>query len=168
MLLGEKIRFKKYQFNKINNNKKSDYMQFDEEFKNNLKKHLDYSDEDLKVFMENPSNIELLTNAPKVLNKTIVIEVVESHGCNSQHKVGDKLYFDGTGNLLTKLCPKKICSSALGTVGNLIFAASQLLYADVDPNKMLIKRVGCSDIGLNCGGWGKIVMELRVQDRQRS
>ncbi len=165
MLLGEKIRFKKYQFNKINNNKKSDYMQFDEEFKNNLKKHLDYSDEDLKVFMENPSNIELLSNAPKVLNKTIVIEVVESHGCNSQHKVSDKLYFDGVGNLLTKLSPKKICSSALSAVEKLIFAASQLLYADVDPNKMLIKRVGCSDIGLKCGGWGKIVMELRVQDR---
>jgi len=32
---------------------------------------------------------------------------VESHGCNSRHPVGDKFYFDGAGNLLSELSPKK-------------------------------------------------------------
>ena len=34
----------------------------------------------------------------KLTQKTIIIEVVESHGCSSLHKVGDKFYFDGPGN----------------------------------------------------------------------
>jgi hypothetical protein len=45
--------------------------------------------------------------APELLKKTIVVEVIDSHGCNSKHKVGDKLYFDAVGNLLTKKCPKE-------------------------------------------------------------
>ncbi|MFX0036969.1 MAG: hypothetical protein ACFE9I_15165 [Candidatus Hermodarchaeota archaeon] len=132
-----------------------------------LRSHLGYTDEEMKVFMENPNNMEVLKRAPKLMNKTIVLEVVESHGCNSQHKVGDKFYFDGYGNLLTKLCPKRICISALGAAENLIHTANALMFADQDPNELLFKRAGCPDVGLKCGGWGKIVMELKVIDRER-
>jgi hypothetical protein len=27
------------------------------------------------------------------------------------------------------------------------------------------QRAGCFDVGLLCGGWGRIVLELRVEDR---
>ena len=134
---------------------------------NNIKRHLGYTDEEMKIFMENPKNVEVLTKAPNLMNKTIVIEVVESHGCNSQHNIGDKFYFDGFGNLLTKLSPKRICISALSAVEKLIYAADALMFADHDPNEMLFNRVGCSDVGLKCGGWGKIVMEIKVIDRKR-
>ena len=73
-----------------------------------IQKHLGYTDEEMKIFLANPRNIKILTKTPELTNKTIVIEVVKSHGCNSQHKVGDKFYFDGGGNLLTKLSPKRI------------------------------------------------------------
>ena len=132
-----------------------------------MKSHLGYTDEEMKIFMENPKNIEVLKRAPNLMNKTIVIEVVESHGCNSQHKVGDKFYFDGFGNLLTKLSPNRICISALGAVEKLIYAANALMFADQNPNEMLFDRVGCSDVGLKCGGWGKIVMEIKVTDRKK-
>src|SRR4030067_3577011 len=74
-----------------------------------MKTHLGYTDEEMKKFRENPRNDDVLSKAPELIKKTIVLEVVESHGCNSQHKVGAKLYFDGAGNLLTQLCPKRIC-----------------------------------------------------------
>ena len=137
------------------------------EILDNIKSHLGYTDEEMKIFLENPNNIEVLKRAPKLMNKTIVIEVVESDGCNSQHKVGDKFYFDGFGNLLTKLCPSRICMSALGAVNSLIQATEALMFADKDPNEMLFKRAGCPDIGLKCGGWGNIVMEIKVIDRER-
>jgi uncharacterized repeat protein (TIGR04076 family) len=98
----------------------------------------------------------------------IVVEVVESHGCNSQHKVGDKFYFDEVGNLITERCPKKVCIYALGAMEPLIFAASELFYAGIDPNEMRFKRTNCFDVGLQCGGWGKCVMEIRVEDRKES
>ena len=133
-----------------------------------IKKRLGYSDDDMKLFRENPRNEDVLSKAPDLLKKTIVVEVVESHGCNSQHHVGDKFYFDGSGNLLTKLCPKRICVYALNAITSQVFTANELLYAGVDPNEMRFKRAACFDVGLECGGWGRIVLELRVEDRKNA
>ena len=133
-----------------------------------MQAHLGYTDEEMKAFRENSRNEDVLLKGAVLLNKTIVIEVVASHGCNSQHKVGDKFYFDGAGNLLTKRCPKKICIYALNAATGMIFAANELLYAGVDPNEMRFKRAGCFDVGVQCGGWGRIVLELSVQDRKEA
>ena len=141
-------------------------MNIDEQWKV-LQAHLGYTDEELKLFRENPRNSDVLSKVGAVMNKTIIIEVVESHGCNSQHKVGDRIYFDGAGNLITKMCPKRICCFALEPITKLIFGAGELFYAGVDPNEMRFKRTGCFDVGVKCGGWGKIVMEIKVEDRKK-
>ena len=131
-------------------------------------KHLGYTDDEMKKFRQDPRNEDVIFKAPALLNKTIVIQVVDSYGCNSQHKAGDKLYFDGGGNLLTKLCPKKICMGALAPLAAYINTATELIYAGVDPNEMRFKRTGCVDVGLRCGGWGHIIMELKVEDRKKT
>jgi uncharacterized repeat protein (TIGR04076 family) len=131
-----------------------------------IKKRLGYNDEQMKTFRENPRNEDILSKVPILMNKTIIAEVVDAHGCNSKHQIGDKFYFDGAGNLLTKRCPQKVCVYALSAVSPLIFASNELLYARVDPNEMRFKRVACTaDVGLECGGWGRVVMEIRVGDR---
>jgi len=131
-----------------------------------MKERLGYDKEEMKIFRENPRNEDILSKAPSLMDKTIVIEVVDSHGCNSEHKVGDKFYFDGAGNLLTKLCPKKVCIYALNAVTGLIFTSNELFYAGVDPNEMRFKRAGCFDVGVRCGGWGRVVFEISVEDRK--
>jgi len=142
-------------------------MKVDEAAWKAVQKHFNYTDEDMKVFMENPRNLDVLSKAPLFANKTIVFEVVDAHGCNSQHKKGDKFCFDGAGNLLTKRSPDRICIYALTAASGLIFAAGELLMAGIDPNEMRFKRTGCFDVGVKCGGWGRIVMECKVEDRQR-
>ncbi len=127
-----------------------------------IKKQLGFTNEEMKKFRENPRNEDILNKAPELLKKTIVVEVIDSHGCNSQHKVGDKLYFDALGNLLTKKCPKRICIHALHAITPQIFTVNELLCAGVDPNEMRFKRAACFDVGLECGGWGRIVMEITV------
>jgi len=141
-------------------------MKMNEEIWKSFQKHLGYTDEEMKKFRANPRNEDVLSKAPALMDKTIIVEVAESHGCNSQHKVGDKFYFDGAGNLITKLCPKTICVYALSSIAPLIFTSNELFYAGVDPNEMRFKRTGCFDVGVQCGGWGHIVMELRVEDRK--
>ncbi len=131
-----------------------------------IRQHLGYSEEEMARFMENPRNPDILDKAPEVLKKTIVAEVVESHGCNSRHRKGDRLYFDGAGNLLTAKAPSKVCVYALEAVSKLIYAAVEMAYAGVDPNTMRFNRTGCTDVGLECGGWGRIVLELSVEDRK--
>ncbi|NVM18165.1 MAG: TIGR04076 family protein [Candidatus Lokiarchaeota archaeon] len=142
-------------------------MKLTEDMKKNIKERLDYNDEELKLFLDNPNNVEIITKSLPLLNKTIVIEVIESKGCNSQHKKGDKIYFDGSGNLLTKLSPKRICIYALSVLDTIITSAIELMYAGANPNEMRFNRVSCNDVGLECGGWGMIVMELRVIDRNK-
>jgi uncharacterized repeat protein (TIGR04076 family) len=130
-----------------------------------IKKRLGYTNEEMKMFRENPRNEDVLSKAPELLKKTIIVEVIDSHGCNSQHGVGDKFYFDGAGNLLTELCPKRICVYALHAITPQLFTANELFLAGVDPNEMRFKQAACFDVGLECGGWGRIVMEIRVEDR---
>lgn len=141
-------------------------MKITEEIKKNIQDHYKYTDDEMKTLLENPRNEEAILKASGLLNRTIIIEVVSSHGCTAQHKVGDKFYFNGIGQLLTKYSPKKICIYALGALQHLIFAANELYYAGIDSNKMRFKRADCTaDVGLKCGGFGKIVMEIRVEDR---
>ncbi|MFC1836059.1 hypothetical protein ACFL2Q_15290, partial [Thermodesulfobacteriota bacterium] len=47
-----------------------------------------------------------------------VVQVVESHGCNAQHKVGDKFLMDAAGTLLSKQCPERMCILALSSLGS--------------------------------------------------
>ncbi len=140
-------------------------MKVDEKVWSMMKEHLEYSDDEMKIFRENSRNEDILAKVPDLMNKTIIFEVIESKGCNSKHKVGDKFVFDGAGNLLTKLNPKKVCIYALQTMTPAIFAINELVYAGVDPNRMKFNRAGCFDVGVKCGGWGNIVVECRVEDR---
>ncbi len=140
-------------------------MQMDEKMWALFQDHLGYTDEEMELFRENPKNEEILARSTELMNKTIVAEVVASHGCNSQHKVGDRIVFDGAGNLITKLSPGRVCIHALSAFSPCVYVANELFYAGVDPNAMRFNRVGCFDVGVRCGGWGHIVMELKVEDR---
>jgi uncharacterized repeat protein (TIGR04076 family) len=133
-----------------------------------VQERLGYSDAEMAEFKATTRNAEILKKAPEVMSKTIVAEVVSSKGCNSGHKVGDKFYMDGAGNLISKKCPSRMCIYAVSALKPLVYAANELFYAGADPNKMLFKRTGCVDVGLECGGWGHIVMEISMLDRDDS
>jgi uncharacterized repeat protein (TIGR04076 family) len=130
-----------------------------------VQRHLGYSDADMARFKADPRNADVLSKSAVLRDKIIILQVVESHGCNSRHRVGDQFYFDGAGNLLTELCPKKVCGYSLNAALMMVFTANEMLYAGLDPNEIRFKRAGCFDVGLACGGWGRIVLELRVEDR---
>ena len=140
-------------------------MEISEELKNNIKEHLGYNKDELKIYLENPRNIDVLSKSLPLLGKTLIAEIVDSHGYNSQHKVGEKFYFDGAGNLITKLCPKKICIYAISELDKLVHSANELFYAGIDPNEMRFNRASCFDVGLKCGGWGQVIMEFKIVDR---
>ena len=130
-----------------------------------MQRHMGYTDEEMALFRNNPKNAVVMENAAKLMAKTLVFEVVESCNCNTGHRVGDRIVFDGAGNLITSLNPKRVCIYALVSVEKLIFAANELIYAGADPNGMCFRETGCFDVGVRCGGWGRIVLRLTVQDR---
>jgi uncharacterized repeat protein (TIGR04076 family) len=132
-----------------------------------LQKKLGYSDQEMEKFRADPRNADVVAKTPELMNQTIVLTFTHSQGCASGHRAGDKLYFDSAGNLLTKRSPSRVCIHALSAASPLIYAANELMLAGTDPNAMRFKHAGCSDVGLECGGWGKVVMELSVVDRRQ-
>ena len=140
-------------------------MEIDDRVWKLMQKRLGYSDEEMAQFKADPRNADVIAQGAALADKRIVLEVVESHGCNSRHQVGDRFTFDAFGNLLTGLCPEKGCGYSLNSALMMVFAANEMLYAGVDPNQIRFKRAGCFDVGLQCGGWGRVVLELKVEDQ---
>ena len=128
-----------------------------------IQRRFGYSDEELQIFLSNPRNMELVNRRQEFERTRFLLEVVESKGCNSNHRVGDKFYFDFAGNILTDLCPPRICGYSLNSAMMMIYTANEMLYAGVDPNEIRFKRASCFDVGIECGGWGRIVLELKIE-----
>jgi len=133
-----------------------------------IQQHLGYDDEEMARFRADPRNAKVLAVAPEMRRKTIVFEVVKSHGCNSQHQVGTRFFYTGDGNLITRLAPKRVCAYALPVMTHTIFALHELWYAGVDPNEACFRRASCFDVGIGCGGWGNVVVEAKVMDREEA
>jgi uncharacterized repeat protein (TIGR04076 family) len=129
-----------------------------------VQKQLGYNDAEMKLFKENPRNESAVLKLPVLLNMKFVFEVMESHGCGCKHKKGDKIYFDGLGQLIPEQSPKRICAFSISAVSQLIFSAQELVYAGVNPNDMRLNKVGCYDVGIHCGGWGNIVLEFKAEN----
>ena len=133
-----------------------------------MQERLGYDDEEMKLFRENPRNAEVLATGMDMAQKTIVFEVVESEGCNSEHRVGTRFFFTGDGNLLTKMGPSRICAFLAPAMAQAVFAIHELWYAGEDPNQLRFRRGGCFDVGVQCGGWGHVVIEARVLEREEA
>jgi uncharacterized repeat protein (TIGR04076 family) len=133
-----------------------------------MKRHLGYTDEEAEVFRNNPRNARVMATAPRMLGKTIVFTVIESRGCNSGHAVGTRFYFTGDGNLLTKMAPSKVCAFAMPVMTQMVYGIGELMYAGADPDTLCFNRAGCFDVGVMCGGWGRIILEASVMDREEA
>ncbi|MFH1438538.1 MAG: hypothetical protein ABIJ56_22710 [Pseudomonadota bacterium] len=133
-----------------------------------MKEHLGYNDEEIELFKKNPRNSKVMKKALDMREKTIVFEVIESHGCNSHHNAGTRFFFSGDGNLLSRMAPSRICAYAMPVMSQAIYGIQELWYAGVDPNELCFKRAGCFDVGIRCGGWGHIVMEAKIMDRKKA
>ena len=58
-------------------------MKLDERTWRTFQQHFGYNDEEMKRFREYPKNEEVLSKSFGLMNKTIVVKVVESRECNA-------------------------------------------------------------------------------------
>jgi uncharacterized repeat protein (TIGR04076 family) len=127
--------------------------------------HLGYNDEEMELFKKNPKSEVIVSKVPKLMNLNFIFEVVQAHGCVSQHKVGDKIYFDGLASLIPEASPNRICAYAISSMSQLIWTAQELVYAGVDPNNMCYDRVCCIDVGVRCGGVGNVAFSFKAEKK---
>lgn len=134
-----------------------------EEIWKRFQKHMGYTDEEMKVFRSDPEKVKMVTQTPEFVKSRVVVEVIESHGCHAQHRVGDTFVMTAGGQLITEECPKRICMFALGPVSGVLPAIYESLISKSDPDLKRTHVVQCTDVGLDKGGWGKILMKVRVE-----
>ena len=124
---------------------------------------LDYSDDEMARFKSDLANREIVARAVETAHITITAEVIESHGCFIGHRKGQRFHIDNSGALLSSKCPDKMCVLLINNLVPLVFGLQQLMFNGVDPDNLKFKRFGCSDVGLGCGGWGHVVLEVGVE-----
>jgi uncharacterized repeat protein (TIGR04076 family) len=117
----------------------------------------------MTVFRSDPQKVKMVTETPEFVRSRIVAEVVESHGCHARHAVGQKFVMDGNGQLITGECPPKMCIFALAALESPVNTIYERFISHSDPNNERSIVVQCGDIGLDKGGWGKILMRVSVE-----
>ena len=128
-----------------------------------FQKHMEYTDEEMEIFKSDPEKVKMVTQTPDFVKCRVIAEVTYSHGCHAGHKVGDKFIMTAGGQLVTENCPKRMCMFALGPVSNALPAIYERLISGSDPNHERSQTVQCTDVGLDRGGWGKILMKVYVE-----
>jgi uncharacterized repeat protein (TIGR04076 family) len=134
-----------------------------EEIWRRFQKHMGYTDEEMKTFRSDAEKVKTVTQTPEFVKRRIIAEVVESHGCHAHHRVGDRFVMTAGGQLIAEQSPKRICMFALGPVSHLLPAIHERMATKSDPAGERFNIVQCTDIGLDKGGWGKILMKVYVE-----
>ena len=134
-----------------------------EELWKRFQKHMGYTDEEMEIFKSDPEKVKMVTETPEFVKSRVIAEVIESQGCHAQHKVGDKFVMNANGYLIAEECPKKMCMFALGPVSRVLPVIYERLISKSDPDFKRSNIVQCTDIGLDKGGWGKVLMKVYLE-----
>lgn len=135
-----------------------------------LKRYADrvgYDANDLALFKPGDPRVRQLENLAKAAPLySIVAEVAEARHCNSGYQLGDKFVLDVDGNFIAKLCPKRLCVYLVGQMQIPVALINERLSEELEPNAFhFMHRVNCPDVGINCGGYGQVTLQVEVKPR---
>jgi uncharacterized repeat protein (TIGR04076 family) len=129
-----------------------------------MKERLGYNGAEWEMWLKEPKNLELVTRVEEFSNCRMVAEVIKGRACAVGHKVGDKLIFNGLGAFIRKEPQGEVCAGILVPLLPLVCSVFYGLLGGVDVQKLLLfPKISCVDVGVENGGWGKVIVELRVE-----
>jgi uncharacterized repeat protein (TIGR04076 family) len=100
-------------------------------------------------------------------NYTIEADVLKSRGCNSGYKIGDKFIMDVDGNFISKLCPKRLCVYLVSQLSIPVALINERLSEGLEPDHFhFMHYVRCPDVGVDCSGYGEVMLRVQVVPRQ--
>ena len=134
---------------------------------NRFGQQLGYNDSEMKLLEEGGHRIRHVRRLAKAAALySIEAEVVKSRHCNSKHETGQKIILDVDGNLITKLCPKRMCVYLISQLTLPVAMINERLGEGLEPNDFHFMRyVKCPDAGVECLGFGEVLMKVNVIPR---
>jgi len=97
---------------------------------------------------------------------TIQAEVVAARHCNSGYQVGDRFMLDVDGNLIARLCPKRLCVYLVSQMVVPVALINERLSEGLEPGGFhFMREVSCPDLGVECSGYGQVRLRVQVAPR---
>ena len=97
---------------------------------------------------------------------SIEARVVAARHCNSGYQAGDRFILDVDGNFVTKFCPPRMCVYLMAQMIVPVALINERLSEGLDPNQFhFMRHVRCPDAGVECGGYGEVMVEVGVIPR---
>ncbi len=118
-----------------------------------------YTDEEMETFKADPHRRRAAQALVEANRKTIVAEVIESHGCAAGLRLGDTLEVSGAGLV-------KSSNTCLWDLTPLAIHAAMTydrVMEGLDPNDMWWKHYSCQDAGYCNGSWGRVTFKVSVK-----
>ena len=126
--------------------------------------HLGYDDRQFALWKSNPHNIKIAEALPEAEKYQIIAEVIKSSNCGAGHQVGDQLLFSGAGSYIGKKPKGPVCHGALVPLMPMVNTeVLNTVMAGRDPGNVVWDVIHCTDVGVENGGWGEILMKIRVE-----
>jgi uncharacterized repeat protein (TIGR04076 family) len=126
-----------------------------------------YTEAEMKLIREDDPRLRQINRLSRAAARySIQAEVVRAKNCNSGYRVGDKFILDVDGNLVTKLCPPRLCVYAMSQLMVPVALINERLSEGLDPNQFHFAHfVRCPDTGIECAGYGEVMLEVKVVPR---
>ncbi len=122
-----------------------------------------YTDEQVENLEEH--QIQYIQKILEFSKYNLVATVVDSENCAWRAKIGDRIVLNGSGAISPKKCTNQdmLCMFAVAPLLPFVHVFQDRLLSDLDPNKLVWKRVQCADTGVKHCGWGQITMEISAE-----
>lgn len=139
-------------------------MALNEKILENYRRSLGYNDQQWELWRSNPHNIKVAEALIKAQKYTVMAEVVKSCNCGAGHKEGDRFIFTGAGSYVRKEPEGPVCLGALGPLIPMVNTEIiNTIIIGGNPENVVWDVVHCSDVGVENGGWGEILMKVRIE-----
>jgi hypothetical protein len=128
-----------------------------------IKKVIGYSNED--ILKTTPRQHKSWKAQYKLNEWFMVADVVEVHNCGARAKVGDRYVIQSATSLVPEESTVRfLCTGAIlpiAQMGNILY---ERLAEGLDPHDFAANEMAwCQDTGVECGGYGRILMKLSLQ-----
>jgi len=126
-----------------------------------------YTEQEMEQIPEGDPRVRQIAKLTRAAARySIQAEVVAARHCNSGYRVGDKFILDVDGNFVSKHCPPRMCVYLMAQLPVPVALINERLSEGLDPNQFhFMSRVRCPDAGVDCGGYGEVMVQVSVVPR---
>jgi uncharacterized repeat protein (TIGR04076 family) len=126
-----------------------------------------YTAADLQHFQPGDPRVRQMEKLGRAAARySIAAEVIKARNCNSGYRVGDKFILDVNGNFIPKFCPSRLCVYLVSQMAVPVALINERLSEGLDPNQFhFMHQVRCLDVGVECSGYGEVMLEIKVVPR---